>query len=89
MICAYLGRLAGPERYAVVRLAGDGQLEIGRDSGRYAYLAPVHMARHAAVADGLLCVTSAAQQVAEWTAAETKKASRSLVTPRFDTANSW
>jgi hypothetical protein len=30
---------------------------------RYAHLAPAHMARHAAVVDGLLRVTNAAQSV--------------------------
>jgi integrase len=40
---------------------------------RYAHLAPAHMARHAAVVDGLLRVTSTAQQVEERTAADTKK----------------
>ena len=53
---------------------------------RYAHLAPAHMARHAAVVDGLLRVTNAAQSVEEGIQ---KKASRSLVTPSFDTANSW
>jgi integrase len=40
---------------------------------RYAHLAPAQMARHAAVVDGLLRVTSTAQQVEEGTAAGTKK----------------
>jgi hypothetical protein len=39
------------------------------------------IADFAAVVDGLLRVTSAAQQVEEGIAAEAKKASRSLVTP--------
>jgi integrase len=45
---------------------------------RYAHLAPAHMARHAAVVDGLLRITNAAQPVEEGIQ---KKASRSLVTP--------
>jgi integrase len=40
---------------------------------RYAHLAPAQMARHAAVVDGLLRVTSTAQYVEERTAAGTKK----------------
>jgi hypothetical protein len=48
---------------------------------RYAHMAPAHMARHAAVVDGLLRVSSTAQWVKEWTATNTKKASRFLVTP--------
>jgi hypothetical protein len=56
---------------------------------RYAHLAPAHMARHAAVVNGLLRPTSTAQHVEEGTAAGTKKASRSLVTPSMFTTNSW
>jgi integrase len=40
---------------------------------RYAHLAPGHMARHAAVVDGLLRATSTAQYVEGRTVAENKK----------------
>lgn len=30
-LASYLGKLAGAERHAAVRLAGDGRLEVGRD----------------------------------------------------------
>jgi hypothetical protein len=40
---------------------------------RYAHLAPANMARHAAVIDDVLHVTTTAQEVEARTAADTKK----------------
>jgi hypothetical protein len=76
----YLGQLAGPERHPAVRPAGDGggwkSAEMVR---RYAHLAPAQMARHVAAIDVPMHVTNSSQQAR--TIADTKKASRSLVTP--------
>lgn len=56
---------------------------------QYAHPVLAHIGRHAALVDGLLRVTSTAEDVEEWTAAETKKASRSLVTPYFANTEFW
>jgi hypothetical protein len=62
---AHLGQLVDPKRHALIRPAGNGGRKWAAIVRRYAQLASAQMARHATLVDGLLRVTSAAQQVEE------------------------
>jgi hypothetical protein len=66
----------GTPLYDLQEMGGSKSAEMVR---RYAHLAPAQMARHVAAIDVPMHVTNSSQQAR--TIADTKKASRSLVTP--------